>query len=224
MIIFKSDIETESYIRAMRMLGGQVLPEVMAETLNDTAHAVTSRARVYMHRRHTIRRKFTTNSLYSARAKPYKMLAKALPSKGARMYSRAGTKSDYMTLQNNGATLKPKIGKRYPIAYQNTRTSKNPAKSISARYNLGNMGSIEDDGRYFIGTPRGGKRPLGMYERHANNKRLRLLRYLKESRVTITPTRWYSDALAEKGSDRLIKARFRRNAERRLKQISRRRR
>ena len=206
----------------MRLLGREVLPQVIAETLNETADAVTRRSLQYLQKRLTVRTKFTTNSLTRAGARPYQALNKARGQNIQRMFSRAGSISPYLGIQDTGGTKGPRRGSRVPIPTRNARTGRNINKSIAARYNLGRMGDIAGDGRYFIGVPKGNQGPLGLYERYQNNRRLRMLRNLESAQVDVPATNWHSDAADEMGQPRFIRARFKRRAQQRLQRMSRR--
>lgn len=215
-----ADTNTRAYMQAMRMLGNDVLPAVVAETLNETADAVTKRSLRYLNKRLTVRTKFTTNSLSRPGARPYKALGKAKGKSVNRMYSRAGSISPYLGIQDMGGT-KRASGDRVPIPTLAARTGKRLEKSIAGRYNLGRMGNIEGSERYFIGRPKGGG-PLGMYERTNKNHKLRMLRNLESREVDVPASQWFSDASDELGNAKFIQARFRRNADRRLKRMARR--
>lgn len=220
---FKAEVDTRKYIAAMRMLGNDILPQVVAETLNETADAVTRRSLRYLDRRLIVRTKFTTNSLTRGGARPYKALNKARGKNIRAMYSRAGSVSSYLGVQDSGGVKRADKGNRVPIPTLNARTGKRLERSIAKRYNLGKMGDIAKDGRFFIGAPKGvyqgGRRPLGMYERYRGNKRLRMLRNFESTSVRVPASNWFSNASDELGAPRFIQARFRRNAERRLKRI-----
>jgi hypothetical protein len=219
---FSADVDTRAYMHAMRILGREVLPEVIADALNETADAVTKRSLRYLQRRLTVRTKYTTNSLTRSGARPYRALNKARGRNIQRMYSRAGSISPYLGVQDTGGTERPERGSRVPIPTLNARTGKNIKKSIASRYNLGRMGDIAGDGRYFIGVPKGNQGPLGLYERYQGNKRLRMLRNLESAQVTIPASRWHRDAADEMGNQRFIRARFRRRARQRLQRMSKR--
>ena len=220
---FSADVDTRAYMNAMRILGREVLPQVVADTLNETADAVTQRSLRYLKRRLITRTKFTTNSVTRAGAKPYKALNKARGNNIQRMFSRAGSISPYLGVQDMGGTQRSQKD-RVPIPTLAARTAKNLSKSIARRYNLGKMGNIGTDGKFFIGRPKGEKRykgrPLGLYERYSGNGKLRLIRNLESTSVNVPASRWFSDAVEELGAPRLIRARFKRNAQRRLKRLS----
>lgn len=217
----RAEVETAGFAYAMRVLGREVLPEVVAETLNETADAVTKRSLRYLNQRLTVRTKYTTNSLKRAGAKPYYALNKARGRSVDRMYSRAGSISPYLGIQDSGGEITAP-NSRIPIPTLAARTGKRYEKSIAGRYNLGRMGDLARDGRFFLGTPKGDQGPLGIYERYAGNKKIRMLRNLESDKVTVPASRWHSDAADELGSRRMIQARFRRNADRRLKRMARR--
>jgi hypothetical protein len=218
-VSFSADVDTRAYMQAMRLLGKEVLPEVMAETLNQTADAVTARSLRNLQRRLTVRTKFTTNSLTRAGAKPYRALNKARGTNTQRMFSRAGSISPYLGIQDTGDTKRAERS-RVPIPTRNARTARSEQRSIARRYNLRNMGPAK--GAYLMGKPQGTDLPTGLYER--KGRRLIMLRNLAHAQVTVPATRWHRDAADELGSPRLIAARFRRNAQRRLARMQSRRR
>jgi hypothetical protein len=220
---FKVDVDTRAYMNAMKLLGQEVLPEVVAETLNQTADAVTRRSLRYLQKRLTVRVKFTTNSLTRAGARPYKALNKASGRNVTRMFSRAGSISPYLGIQDTGGVQRPESGQRVPIPTLQARTGRSIQKSIARRYNLGSMGNIGSDGRFFIGKPKGGG-PAGLYERYQGGKRLRMIRNLESAQVTVPASRWHRDAAEEMGNQRFIRARFKRRAQQRLQRMSNRRR
>lgn len=219
---FTAEVNTQAYMRAMRMLGREVLPQVVAEALNETADAVTRRSLRNLKQRLTIRTKFTINSLTRAGARPYHALNAARGRNIQRMFSRAGSMSPYLGIQDRGGTVRPRRGRRVPIPTREARTGRNLSRSIARRYNLRNMGNIGTDGRYFIGRPKGGGRPVGMYERYQGNKRLRMLRNLESAQVTVPASRWHTDAAQQLGTQTLIRARFKRAAQHRLDRMARR--
>jgi len=221
--MFSAETDTQGYIRLMKRLGNRVLPEVVADALNDTADETTRASLKNLHDSVIVRRKFTTNSFTSKRAKPYKALNKAMGHKVERMFSRSGTYSPYLALQEYGATVDAE-GKRVPIPTEVARGG-GEEKSIRSKYNLGLMGSVKDSSRFFIGEPKGSvngqRRPLGMYERYANNKRLRMVRNLESDMVKIKPKRFHRKAVSRYGTSRAVAAHFRRHASRRLRRLGR---
>lgn len=220
---FRADIDTAAYARAMQRLLREEYPATVAETLNETADAVTKRSERYLKSRLTVRTKFTTNSLKRGAARPYHALNKAVGRNVTRMFSRAGSFSPYLGIQDTGGKQRPRSGSRYPIPTLRARIGRNAERRIAGRYNLGRMGDLGRNSRFFIGKPKptGGSRPVGLYERRNNNKRLVMIRNLESRSVEIPASRWHRDAANELGSRRMIQARFRRAAQRRFARISR---
>jgi len=216
-----ADVNTRSYIAAMRVLGDEILPAVVAETLNETADAVTRRSLRNLKKSVIIRTKFTTNSLTRSGAKPYFALNKARGRRVERMYSRAGSISPYLGIQDTGGTVDAN-GSRIPIPTLAARTGKRLEKSIAGRYNLRRMGDLDGSQRYFLGTPKGNQGPLGIYERYQSNKKIRMLRNLESKSVEVPATHWHSEAVDRLGHNRLIRARFKRNAQRKINSMRRR--
>lgn len=60
---WSANIDTRSYMAAMRILGKQVLPTVMADTLNGVAAANAKQMKKNVEKRMIVRTKFTTNSI-----------------------------------------------------------------------------------------------------------------------------------------------------------------
>jgi len=218
--MFSAETDTQGYIRLMKRLGNRVLPEVVADALNDTADETTRASLKNLHDSVIVRRKFTTNSFVNRAAKPYMALRKAMGHKVERMFSRSGTFSPYLQLHEYGATVNAE-GEKVPIPTEVARGG-SEEKSIRSKYNLGRMGSVKDSSRFFIGKPRGAiDRPLGMYERFANNKRLRMVRNLESDMVKIKPKRFHRKAVSRYGTSSDVTAHFRRHASRRLRRLGR---
>ena len=221
---FWADVETKKYDTALRLLGRDAFPDTVALMLNRTADAVTNEALRNVNQRLIVRTKFTTNSLTNKRASPYAALNKAMGNNVDRMFSRAGSFSPYLAVQDEGGTVTAE-GTRIPIPTIAARSSNSLRKAIARRYRMdriGDVGTAQAEGgynRFFIGRPKGGGRPLGLYERHASNQRLRMIRRLTHSTVRVPATRWFSDAVKRFGTQQFIRAQFLRAARERLQQF-----
>lgn len=200
-----ADVETKKYIHAMRFLSKEALPATVAETLNSTADAVAGQSKKNVQKRLIVRTKFTLNSIRQDRH--------ARGNDIDRMFSRAGTISKYLPIQEEGGTVRAD-NRRIPIPTVQARRSRSLQKPISKPYrmNVLNIGG----GRFFIGNPKGGNRPLGIWERYQNKKRLRLIRNLESSQVQIRGENWFSDAVKKYGTAQFIRAQFLKIAKRRL--------
>lgn len=212
---FRAEVDNKTAIRALRIIGNEALPEVVAQALNETADAVTTAALKNINKRLIVRTKFTTGSLMRRGAHPYKALNKARGRNVARMFSRAGTISPYLPLQETGGTVQARSS-RIPIPTLAARRGQK-RRRISSPYSMRNLGDLDGSGRFFMGVPKGGNRPLGIWERTNANKRLKLIRNLEKSTVWVPETNWYSDALRRYGTHQFIRSRFHRAANRRLR-------
>jgi hypothetical protein len=206
---------------AMRAISKEALPAAIAETLNRTADATTRRAKRNVERRLTVRTKYTLSSFSSKRARPYEALNKAMGYNIDRMFSRAGTFSPYLWKQEDNTTVKSISGGPLPIPTEAARTSNSMSRPVSKRHRLEPTQSLApgaiDDNKKFIGVPRGGNRPFGMYLRKNNNKRLVMLRNLDQKEVSIQGVDFFKDALRRFGTAQFIRAQFYKVAKRKLR-------
>lgn len=203
--VFNADFETQVLERALRYQGGTALPDAVAAALNETAASITRRSQDNVRRRLTVRAQYTLNSIKQDRHARGRVVE--------RMFARTGTRSPYLPIQNRGGVIRAR-NRSVPIPTVAARTARSLNRRIAGRYAMNKMGNIGSDGRFFMGSPRGGGRPAGIWERHSGNRRLRLLRRLGNSQVTVPASRWFDDAIAAHAH--LAPARFRREANRRL--------
>ena len=220
-VAFPTDIDTRSAMLALDMAGKTVLPEAVAETLNIVADASTKQQIKNVKRRLRVRTKYTINSIKSGRARPYQALNKARGRNIDRMFSRTGTFSSYLWTQEGGQTIKGRDG-ALPIPTSKARTSQDILKAVAKRYRIGGSDSLKDGaygdtGKFFIGTPKGGGRPRGLYERKNKNKRLTMLRNLEHEEVKLKDTNFHDDAIKRYGTPQYIRAKFNQVAVRRLR-------
>ncbi len=221
---FWADVDTRSLMLALKMLGKDTLPDTIAETLNRTADAVTRQSLRNVNKELIVRTKYTTNSLKSKRATPYYALNKAKGRSIHRMFSRAGTISPYLGIQETGGTTTGAGGGPLPIPDEKIRTNKSLQRAIQKKYRISEEEKLrpgawgrQTGARYFIGIPKGSRfRTYGLYERGYNNKRLQLLRNLEHEQATIPATHWFTNAVRKYGTPQFIKAQFERAARRRL--------
>lgn len=217
---FSFDTDTKKYMKAMRRLGNDALPNAVADTLNITADAVTKQQIRNAKKEFTIRTQFTLNSMKSGRAKPYKALNKAIGTNMQRMFSRAGTFSKYLWKQENGGTFKG-INGPVPIPTLNARTGKSNKKAIAKRYRLNKSTQLTDgniDNDQFVGTINGKR---GVYRRMKKGK-LQMIRNLDSDSVRIKGTNFHQDAVDKLGTPRFVSAVFRREAKKEIAKVVRR--
>lgn len=209
---WSANIDTRSYMAAMRILGKQVLPTVMADTLNGVAAANAKQMKKNVEKRMIVRTKFTTNSIRQDRH--------ARGSNISRMFSRVGSVSPYLAIHDEGGIIKAER-KKIPIPTLQARVSRSKQRRIARRYAMNRMdiGESQSYGKFFMGKPRGGNRRVGIYERHHNNKRLTMIRNIESEQVKIDPNHWFSDSLKKYGTSQFIQAQFKKHAKRRLRRF-----
>ena len=203
----------------MKRVLKEAYPEAVADTLNDAANAVTKQQIRTVRNKLTTRTKFTTNSM----SRKGKALNQARGKSVERMFSRAGTFSPYLWLQEEDNVIEGLNGPK-PIATLPARTSKNIQKAIKRKYRLKSTQSLHPGAfgqsgyeRLFAGKPKGGNRRYGLYERSANNKKLTMIRNLENESVKIKGIHFHGNAVKKFGTQQYISARFYKNANKRLK-------
>jgi len=202
------------------LISKTALPEAMAETLNRTADASTKLQIRNVKSRLIVRTQFTIRSMTSGRARPYQALNKATGNNINKMFSRTGTYSPYLWMQE-GHTKRSISGGPVPIATVNIRTGKNLNKSIRRAYRLNasdalTRGDFGEWGKKFIGKPKG-RSAFGIYERRNNNKKLMMLRNLEHNEVKIPDSNFHDDAIKRFGTAQFIEAQFNKIANQKLR-------
>ena len=202
---FNAAWESTVMAQQLRMLSKEALPEAAAIALNQTADAITERAKHNVQQRMTVRTSFTTNSIRTKN--------RARGGDVGRMFAKTGTISRYLPTQNAGGVIRARR-RKVPIPTIAARQGRSERGKVAGRYNMAKIGNIGTDGRFFIGVPKGGNRPLGLWERHSGNKRLRQIRRLDNTSVSVPRTKWFDDAISAHAP--LLGARFRRAAQKEI--------
>lgn len=176
--------EFRDYNRQLTRFVDNGIPRAVAETLSTVggwAHYATLKN---VRKRFTLRNQYTERSLRFYKASPKSDLSK--------INAVTGSISNYMEAQDAGGEHLPKQGSRVPMATIAARGG-NPSKVIRKKYYSGVM--TPD---MFVGSPgRGGEQPFGVWERYKQGKagRVRMIRSLENSSVTIKATRWHRDGV-----------------------------
>lgn len=214
-VAFPVDVNTKAYTKAMKIISKEALPDAIAETLNRTADATTKQQIKNVKKNLIVRTPFTLRSMESRGARPWKALNKARGKNISRMFSRAGTFSNYLWLQEE-SSRQTGINGPVPIPTLQARTAKKLKKSIRKIYRLNRSTSLRDGQlfgqtgyqRLFVGVPIGGNRSRGLYERSANNKRLKMIRNLGSNTIRIKGTGFHSKAVKKFGTKQFIAAQY----------------
>lgn len=225
-----ADVDIGDWEVFMRAVKNTRLPDSARDALNSVADAVTVRQNRNIKREMIVRSRYTMRSTQNPRARPYKALNKAQGRNMKRMFSRSGTFSPYLWLQENDTTVRGLSGP-VPIPQLAARTGRSIRKSIARRYRLPRSARLRKTpgsreigrtaaGSVWVGLPkglhRGRKRPFGIYERRGKF-RLRMLRSLESDTARIKGTRFHADAVARYGTEAFISEAFARELRRRLR-------
>lgn len=208
-VLFPVDVDTTKYTIALKIYGREALPKAVAETLNRTADAVTKQQIKNVKKDMIIRSPFTLRSMTMRGARPYKALNKARGLDLKKMFSRAGTISRYLWMQEENFTKKGLSGP-IPIPTLATRVGKNKKKTVRKVFRLSPSQSLADGeigNNMFIGKPQGMNR-RGLYLRGPRKGVLTLLRNLEHDEVKLKGKGFHSKAVKRFGTAQFIKAQF----------------
>lgn len=208
------------YDLAMSAIRNTHIPKAVASTLNFTADQVTKEQIKNVKADFTIRTKFTLNSMVSGGAKPFKALNKARGTELKSMFSRAGTRSSYLWLQEDDNTVTGLNGP-IPIATKAARTSKSERKAIAKKNRISKTaklspGNFGDSGNQFVGMIHG---RMGLWERSEGS--LKKLRSLDTQSAKIEGTHFHSKAVEKQGNDKLIAQRYKKYGQKEINKAGR---
>lgn len=200
---FSASFDDRVLMQRLRWMGDRALPDTVAQSLNETADAITARSKHNVRRELTVRTKFTMNSI--------KTKNRARGRNVDRMFARTGTISKYLPLQNVGGTVRAR-SRSVPIPTVAARTGKSYQRSVAQRYRMNKIPKTSASNAFFMG--RGGRSgDYGIWQRTRTG--VRLVRRLGHRSVDVPATNWFDDAIDRNA--RLSGARFRRAAQRRLR-------
>lgn len=195
--------EYRAYQRKLERLAEGTFPRVIADTINTVAGFA------HVHSIRNVRDRMTLRNAYTERSiRFYKANSKANAEK---INAITGSVQPYMATQETGGYRRPKRGRKVPVATLFARGGSS-TRVVRKRYHAGTLGE-----KQFVGKPRGGNRPSGVWERTNRNKRLKMIRNLEADRVQIDATRWHTDAIAKYSTRKMMTDEFLRQARAALK-------
>lgn len=198
-----TDIDAKKLQRAFWLIGRHAIPQATADALNAAADAVKNESVKNVRSRLTVRTPFTTRSLVQDRH--------ARPAALHRMFARVGSRSPYLPAHDTGETRKAlRTAIPIPTLYARKDTKQN---KIQPKHAMNRIGDVRRQKRFFLGTPKGGNRPAGIWERTNNNKKIRLVRLTTASEVKIPATYWFTDAVKKYGTPQYIRAKWQQKAD-----------
>lgn len=200
------DDSFRAYKRKLAALEKEVIPRVIAETINQVAGFAHVQSARNVRSRFVNRNAYTERSLrfYKANPKPQIWKINAI----------SGSISDYMDEQDAGGYRMPKKGRKAPVAALAARGG-NRTAVVRKKYKAGSLGQNQ-----FIGAPRGSGRPAGVYERYGRGKSVRMIRNLEADRVKIKATRWHRDAMEHYATRQAMTGEFVRQAQAELVKLA----
>lgn len=190
--------EYRAYMRRLERMAEGTFPRVIADTINTVAGFAHVQSVRNVRDRMTLRNQYTERSIRFYKASP--------KANAAKINAITGSIQPYMATQETGGYRRPKRGRKVPVATLFARGG-SPTRVVRKRYHAGTLGVNQ-----FVGKPRGGNRPSGVWERTNRNKRLKMIRNLEEARVVIDATKWHSDAMAKYSSRKVMTDEFLRQA------------
>ncbi len=179
-----SSREFQTYIKKMERFGRQLLPQIVSTAINTIGGQAHEATKANVRSRMVLRNKYTENSIKFWESKPKE--------KWTRINAVSGSISPYMALQDEGGERHPKQGKTAVVVGLAARGG-NPNRVVRKQYRAGTLGENQ-----FVGKPRGGSRPNGVYERKNKNHKLRMLRDLSNATVPVKETDWHRDGVRTK--------------------------
>ncbi len=198
MSMIKITSNSREYLAALNRIEG-AMQKVTAETLTETAQAVTKRAERNIRGKLIVRTPYTLKSLVTYKASASKPID--------RQNSVSGTKSEYLPVQDTGGVIKAK--KKVIAVPTNTVRGKDRKKRIAKKYKLG------ADNKAFVLKPGKTLQRTALFVRQG--KRIIKIRDLQESKYTLKPVHWHTDAVKEYGNYAFMSKAFARQAARYLK-------
>lgn len=194
------------YKKKLLALGSDVLPRVIAETINTVAGFAHAQSIRNVRNRFVLRNQYTERSLRYYKANPKADIS--------RINAVTGSVQSYMALQETGGYREPKRGSKAPEATLAARGG-DPRKVVRKKYAAGTLGPNQ-----FVGVPRGGNRQYGVYQRVKNNKFLVMIRNISKARIPVDPKHWHTDAVGAYAKRDVLTREFIRQAEAEIKRLA----
>jgi hypothetical protein len=206
--MIKTQSNIDAYRKALKWSSREAFPRAVAHSLNAAADAVASAAQKNAKQKLTIRTPFTLRSIKQDRHARGNDIGK--------MFSRAMVRAPYLEPHDEGATIKAK-NTTHAIPYPTARGG-SIKRRIMRRYAMNRLGNLANNPKFFMGLPKGGNRPPGIWERTRGGK-LKPIRYTGSPTVRVKATRFWSEAERRYASKRFVEAQFVKEAEKQLRKI-----
>lgn len=194
------EIDFLKYKKILSKMAADVLPRVIAESVNVVASFAHAASMKNVRTRFVNRNAYTERSLRFYKAKPR--------AKINQINAVSGSISDYMDEQDSGGYRYPKSGSKAPIATLAARVSGQSSKVVRKVNRSGQLAQNQ-----FVGTPKGKlDRPHGVYQRTKKNKYLVMIRNISKAKIKIEGKHWHKDAVDSRYRPEVLTAEFVRQA------------
>lgn len=211
----KNRAEFDRHAKRLQRYGSELMPIVVAETLNRVATLAHIQSIRNMRERMVLRNRYSEGSARFFKASPKKDYRK--------INAISGHISPYMELADSGGEHKPKSGTKVPIPTLYARGGSKTKVKIF-RQKLGQFFNPQFLRAHFVGKPKGrGKnanRPVGIYERTDRNKKTKLTHDLSKPSWHVPRTYWHTAAMRKYGTAENINAVFAQEVEREIKKLT----
>lgn len=194
--------DTKQLIKALQVLDRKEAPKAVAKGLNESAKILQDEARRNAKSKLIIRKKYSINGIVNDR--------KAKGDNIGRMFARTVVKNTYMISQETGGKIEPQPGMpkiAIPGLFSRGGLISKTIKSVFY------IDKLKGSNQFFIGTPKGGDRPMGIYYRWAGNRRLSMLRSLVADEIIRKPVNYFQKAVDRYGDHDFVLSRIRRYVE-----------
>jgi hypothetical protein len=210
--MIKATFQHKKYLTFLESINKEAHTESVRNLLNYQAKGSEKLIKKTVKRKFVVRTNFTINSIKNDR--------KPLGSNIKRMFARVVTTSPYLENQDDGGTEKKKS-----IPTLKTR-SDNFKKVVKKQYRQNQLGNFQYEKSkpktYFIGKPKGKmSRPYGIYMRYGQNKKLSKIKNVTQDNVKIKPTKFFSSSVNKYAELKNINKFFSLDAQKRIKEVSR---
>lgn len=210
--MIRAIFDHKKYLTYLQAINKEAHAESVRNLLNYQAKGSEKLIKKTVKKKFVVRTNFTINSIKQDR--------QPIGSNTKRMFSRVVTTSPYLYKQEDGETENKKS---IPTLFARNNLFKKVVKKIYRQNQLGNFEYNKSKPKtFFSGKPKGGNRTYGIYMRYAKNKKLTKIRNVSKDDITIKPTKFFSSSVMKYAELKTINKFFSLDAQKNLKEISKR--
>lgn len=191
--MFAKTDNLKKYIKKLKKLGKNQLPEVIRKTMDATAFDVRKESIKQINNLFTTRNKFTEKSMRVRMSKKTRNIDQ--------IQSEIGSSQHYMKTQEDGGTIQAKRN-RIPIPTRRSRVGGNDRKPIAARFRMNRLGNMGGGNKFFKAK----FNRVGIFYR--KGKQLIMVRSLEHSSVHIKRSPWLKNSIDRQAQERQLNRRF----------------